>query len=74
MRALKGRELIRAFERAGFVVARTNGSHTIMKKDGHQTSISVPVHAGKDIKPGTLKGLITASGLTREEFWRFADS
>ncbi len=74
MRALEGREVVRAFERAGFVVARTNGSHAIMKKDGHPRSVSVPVHAGKDIKPGTLKGLISASGLSVDDFWRLADS
>ncbi len=68
MRSLKGREVVRALERAGFVVVRTNGSHSIMKRDGQPGTVSVPVHVGKDVKTGTLRGIISDAGLTIEEF------
>jgi predicted RNA binding protein YcfA (HicA-like mRNA interferase family) len=64
---VNGRE---AFTKAGFSVARTTGSHHIMKKDGHRNVLSVPVHASTDLKPGTLRSLIKASGLTVDEFLR----
>lgn len=70
-RSLKGREVISILQSAGFTVVRTNGSHSIMQKDGHDGTVSVPVHAGKDVKRGTLKGIIRSSGLTTEEFWAF---
>lgn len=74
MRSFKGWEVVRAFEEAGFVVVRTNGSHHIMKRQGTEGTISVPVHAGKDVKKGTLNGLIRAAGMSQDDFLRFADS
>lgn len=38
-----------------------------MYKDGSQP-ISVPVHGGKDMKHGTLRGIIKDAGLTVDEF------
>lgn len=73
MRSLKGREVVRAFERAGFMVVRTSGSHRIMKHPEKPGTVSVPMHAGKDIKAGTLKGLISAAGMTKEEFWQLVE-
>jgi len=31
-------------------------------------TIAVPVHASKALKPGTLRGIIRAAGLTVDEF------
>jgi predicted RNA binding protein YcfA (HicA-like mRNA interferase family) len=69
---IKGQDAIRAFEKAGFILARVKGSHHRLVKDGCH-SIAVPVHAGKDMKTGTLRGLIKAAGLTVEEFCAFLD-
>jgi predicted RNA binding protein YcfA (HicA-like mRNA interferase family) len=30
-------------------------------------SVSVPVHAGKDLKKGTLSGILAAIGITSDE-------
>ena len=65
---VSGREAIAAFEKAGFVVARTSASHHVMKKEGHTLLLTVPVHGNKALKPGTLRSLIRASGLTKEQF------
>lgn len=54
---LKGKELIRILERAGFRVARTKGSHTFLKHvDGRATV--VPVHSGETIGPGLLRAIL----------------
>jgi len=66
--AVSGRAAIRALEHFGFVQDRQNGSHVIMKKEGHEFVVTVPLHGGKDLKPGTLRAIIKDAGLTAEEF------
>jgi len=54
---LRGREIIRALERAGFTVVRVHGSHHVLKhSDGRMTS--VPVHVGEVIGPGLLRKIL----------------
>ncbi|HTW59735.1 MAG TPA: type II toxin-antitoxin system HicA family toxin [Terriglobales bacterium] len=54
---LKGKELIRILERAGFVAVRTKGSHTFLKHpDGGATV--VPIHAGEVLGPGLLRAIL----------------
>ena len=59
---------MKAFEKAGFVLVRTKGSHHILKKEGCANLLSIPVHAGKTVGIGLLKSQIEAAGLTVEEF------
>ena len=67
--AVKAREVIRALQRAGFSVTRTSGSHCRLLHDTDPARrITVPVHAGKDLKRGTLQGILRQAGLTVEEF------
>lgn len=65
---VSGRETIRALERAGFHVDEIEGSHHIMIGPGGR--LSVPVHGSRDLKPGTLRGIIRDAGLTVDEFCR----
>jgi predicted RNA binding protein YcfA (HicA-like mRNA interferase family) len=65
--SISGAKVVRALESAGFSVARVNGSHHVMRHpDGR--SVAVPVHAGRDIAKGTLRGILTSVGLTPDEF------
>ena len=65
--SVPGAKVIKALESAGFVVARINGSHHVMRHpDGR--SVAVPVHSGKDLLKGTLRGILAAIGMTPEEF------
>jgi predicted RNA binding protein YcfA (HicA-like mRNA interferase family) len=55
--------------RAGFVLDRIVGSHHVMKHARDLTrTIAVPCHAGRDLKPGTIRAIIRQAGLTVEEF------
>ena len=63
---LNGAEVVRAFERFGWMVARQKGSHIILIKDGERATLSVPNH--QPVARGTLRSLIRAAGLTVEEF------
>jgi predicted RNA binding protein YcfA (HicA-like mRNA interferase family) len=60
--------VVRAFQNAGWTISRQKGSHTIMEKAGHEATLSIPVHKGKDVKRGTLRDLIKDAGMTVEEF------
>jgi predicted RNA binding protein YcfA (HicA-like mRNA interferase family) len=66
--ALTAREVIRALERAGFVVARQSGSHCrLIHAIDPARKITVPVHSG-DLKRGTLRAIIAQAGFTVEQF------
>jgi predicted RNA binding protein YcfA (HicA-like mRNA interferase family) len=65
--AVPGAKVVKALEKLGFAVTRTSGSHHVMRHpDGR--SVSVPVHTSKDMPKGTLRGILTAVGITPDEF------
>ncbi len=65
---VSGSRLVRALEKAGFVIKRQHGSHVILR---HVTDLSrravVPVHGSKPIKPGTFRAILKGTGLTIDE-------
>ncbi|MGH2559796.1 MAG: type II toxin-antitoxin system HicA family toxin [Thermomicrobiales bacterium] len=63
---LKGRQVIAALERAGFVIAG-GAKHTKMRGPGSQI-VMIPNHPGEDVKPGTLRSIMQQAGLTADEF------
>ena len=63
---LRPRDVIRAFQRLGWEVARQRGSHIILIKTGHIASLSIPDHP--QVARGTLRALIAKAGLTLSEF------
>jgi predicted RNA binding protein YcfA (HicA-like mRNA interferase family) len=66
--ALKPRDVLRALERAGFVVSRTSGSHCrLIHRADPARKVTLPLH-NEDLKRGTLRGIIAQAGFTREEF------
>jgi len=68
---VNGRQVIRALVKAGFVVDRIAGSHHVLvdPADARRT-VTVPVHAGRDLKRGTLRSIIRQAGITVEDFVR----
>lgn len=63
---ISGKEALRAFSRAGWVLKRRRGSHMIMVKTGVRVSLSIPNH--KVLDRGLLRSLISEAGLTVQEF------
>ena len=61
---LSGAEIIRALERLGFQQLRQKGSHVILRRGS--TGCVVPLH--RDVKIGTLSGVLRQAGVTAEEF------
>ena len=54
---LRGRELVRALESAGFTVDRTRGSHLFLKHAAGRAT-TVPNHSGEIIGPGLLRAIL----------------
>jgi len=50
---VSGREAVRAFERAGWIVARQRASHIILIKPGVPVNLSLPNH--KELDRGLLR-------------------
>jgi predicted RNA binding protein YcfA (HicA-like mRNA interferase family) len=67
--AVKPRKLIRALERKGWQVDRVRGSHYIMRHPHEEQMVSVPYH-NRDIKAGTLSGILSSTGISRDELRR----
>ncbi|MBE7537616.1 MAG: type II toxin-antitoxin system HicA family toxin [Opitutaceae bacterium] len=61
---LSGAEIIRALERLGFRQVRQKGSHVILKRAS--TGCVVPLH--RELKVGTLAGILRQAGVTVEAF------
>jgi predicted RNA binding protein YcfA (HicA-like mRNA interferase family) len=65
---LKPREVIRALERAGFLLLRVKGSHHYFQHpDRPELLVCVPVHAG-DLKRPVLRSILRQADLTVEAF------
>jgi predicted RNA binding protein YcfA (HicA-like mRNA interferase family) len=63
---LRPNQVVKAFEKFGWQVARQKGSHIIMTKEGHIATLSIPDH--QQVARGTLRSLIQKSGRTIEQF------
>ncbi|MDO8588763.1 MAG: type II toxin-antitoxin system HicA family toxin [Armatimonadota bacterium] len=61
-------EVVAAFRRLGWEVARRRGSHIILTRPGHIATLSVPNHP--QVARGTLRSLIQMSGVGVGEFLR----
>ena len=61
---LSGRECVSVLERYGFRIVRQRGSHIVMRRGA--TGCVVPNH--REIKIGTLVGLLKQAGVSPDEF------
>jgi predicted RNA binding protein YcfA (HicA-like mRNA interferase family) len=64
--AVRPSDLARVARRVGFVFDRQKGSHAIYWRAADRRRVVIPMH-NRDLKPGTLHGLMEDMGLTREE-------
>lgn len=65
---IKASDLIRVVKQLGFELDRQKGSHAIFYRPSDKARVVIPVHAGRDIKPKTLHGIIDNMRITPEEF------
>jgi len=65
---LKAKELVRILQKDGFVFAHQKGSHATYKHTVTKKRITIPMHPGKDLKRGLVKGILNELGLSTDEF------
>jgi predicted RNA binding protein YcfA (HicA-like mRNA interferase family) len=61
---ISGSEAVRALQRLGFEISRQRGSHIVMKRGS--SGCVVPDH--REIKTGTLAGVLRQAGVSVDEF------
>ena len=64
--AITAKQLIKRLELHGFVQVRQSGSHVRLRHENGR-STSVPVHAGRTIGKGLLRGILRQAGLDVED-------
>jgi len=64
---ISSKELIRALERVGFEQVRQTGSHVVMKKQTASGEIGCVIPMHRELKVGTLSGILKQAKLTLEE-------
>jgi predicted RNA binding protein YcfA (HicA-like mRNA interferase family) len=65
---VSGRDVVKALGRAGFTVVRQKGSHVQMEKTAGIDTIRITVPMHDTLKRGTLRQIISDSGVDRESF------
>ncbi|HKF75592.1 MAG TPA: type II toxin-antitoxin system HicA family toxin [Candidatus Dormibacteraeota bacterium] len=63
---VSGDEVVRALQRAGFVVVSTRGSHCKLRHAAGQRTAIVPLH--RELATGTLASVLRQTGLSAEAF------
>ncbi|MEB3309296.1 MAG: type II toxin-antitoxin system HicA family toxin [Snowella sp.] len=66
---VKAKEFIKVIEQLGFYFDRQKGSHAVYKNDDG-LRVVIPIHSNKDLKPGTLRGMIQDVGMDKETFFK----
>jgi predicted RNA binding protein YcfA (HicA-like mRNA interferase family) len=61
-------DFIKVIGKLSFYFDRQKGSHAIYKNDLGDRVV-IPIHSGKDLKPGTLKGMLQDVGIDKETFF-----
>jgi predicted RNA binding protein YcfA (HicA-like mRNA interferase family) len=61
---ISGQECIKALQRLGFIQVRQRGSHVIMRRADR--GCVVPLH--REMKTGTLHGVLKQAGINANEF------
>ncbi len=60
---VKYSELFRALKKEGWYIIRQKGSHVLMQHPKRRGQLSVPFHAGKEVKKGLLNSILKQAGI-----------
>jgi predicted RNA binding protein YcfA (HicA-like mRNA interferase family) len=61
---VSGQRLVKALKHDGWQIARQRGSHVRLKHPDRRISLTIPLH--RELKRGTLAGILTDAGLDSE--------
>lgn len=61
-------QLVRALKQAGFVEQRQKGSHLHLRRASDNKRVTVPIHKGRTLPVGTLRGILRDADISIDEF------
>lgn len=64
---VSGKELVKALEKAGFIVVRQKGSHVSLQKVTNEGTYKTVVPLHTKLARGTLLDILHQTGLSKEE-------
>lgn len=67
MKQVTGKELAKAIQKKGWVLARIKGSHHIFTKMGERERIVIPIHGNHPLKIGLLKAQMKIAGIAEQD-------
>jgi predicted RNA binding protein YcfA (HicA-like mRNA interferase family) len=65
---VSGAQLVTALGKVGWTAVRQRGSHVRLKHPDRPAALVVPLH--RELKRGTLAGILRDAGMDREDFRR----
>ena len=72
LKKISGKECVKILcNKFGFRVVRQKGSHIVLKKETEKGSVGTVVPNHKEIKIGTLKGVLRLGKVDEEEFSKY---
>ena len=72
LRKISGEKLLKILcNKFGFSMLRQRGSHVIISKETPSGKIGTVIPMHKELKIGTLKGILKQVNITEEEFMEF---
>lgn len=67
---ISARKVIKILKKKGYILDRIHGSHHVFIRESDQKSVSVPVHAGRDLGRGITLAILKDADITVDEFLR----
>lgn len=64
-------DLVRVLKRAGFSPRRQKGSHLTLWRETDKRRVTVPIHPGREVPIGTLRGILRDADIAPEDFRNF---
>lgn len=72
LKKISGKECVKILcNKFGFSIARQRGSHIVLKKETPTGKVGTVVPNHKEIKVGTLKGILELAKIREEEFEKY---
>ena len=62
------RELLKLLYKDGWYRIGQTGSHLHLKHPVKKGKVTIPIHAGKDLKKGTLNAILKSAGLKYKHY------
>jgi len=67
LKQVSGKDLSRASQKKGWILARVKGSHHVFTKTDHQERIVIPIHGNRPLKIGLLRSQMKIADLSENE-------